>query len=174
MQQYPSNDNTLCIHLCMPSCESQCIERTTPAILSYSGQTEQQSSIYYPKPTPYPPSSYQNFVQTNQTSIVIRPHHISGTGTICIPICMPTCQTQCTENQGQSSTGREYTNDGTTEEPTVPAQTDLIPHEISISLPQSIQQSPDCMNLCQETCMQQCVGQSITPLSFIYLFFSSL
>uniref|UniRef100_A0A0R3RLW5 Uncharacterized protein n=1 Tax=Elaeophora elaphi TaxID=1147741 RepID=A0A0R3RLW5_9BILA len=161
-QQYTNNDNTLCIHLCMPSCESQCIERTTPIIPPYAGQTEQPSDIYYTKPTPYSPSSsYQNFIQPNQTSIVIRPQHYSGAATICIPICMPSCQTQCTENHGQSGIGGEYTNGGGfTQESIAPTQTDLLPHEISINLPLSIQQSPDCMNLCQETCMQQCVGQN--------------
>ncbi|CAG9535419.1 unnamed protein product [Cercopithifilaria johnstoni] len=156
IQQYSNNDNILCIHLCMPSCESQCIERTTPAVPSYAGQTEQPNDIYYPKPTPY-----SSFTQPNQTPIVIRPQHYSGVGgTICIPICMPSCQTHCTENQGQNGGGEEYISSSTTHELIGPTQTDLQPREISISLPQSIQQSPDCMNLCQEMCMQQCVGQN--------------
>lgn len=169
VQQYSDNDNTVCIHLCMPSCESQCIEQRTPGIPSYTGQTEQPNGIYYPKPTPYSPSSYQNFIQANQTSLIIRPQQYSGAATICIPICMPACELHCTENQGQSSGEGEYIS-GTTQEPTASTKADLLPHEISISLPQSIQQSPDCMNLCQETCMQQCVGQSIIPFLFIYFF----
>ncbi|VDK76496.1 unnamed protein product [Litomosoides sigmodontis] len=152
-QQSPSSENTICVHLCMPSCESQCIERTTtPAVLP---QTEQPNDVYYLKPTSYVSSqSHQNFVQVNQTSFALRPQHYSGTAaTICIPVCMPSCQARCTENQGQSGRGREYATIG-------PTQADLLPYEISISLPQSIQQLPDCMNLCLETCMQQCVGQN--------------
>ncbi|VBB31882.1 unnamed protein product, partial [Acanthocheilonema viteae] len=171
IQQSSNNDNILCIHLCMPSCESQCIQRTTSAIPPYAERTEQPNAIYYSKQTSYSPSSHQNFIQTNQKSIIVRPQYYSGTATICIPICMPSCEKHCTENQGESGAGEEYTNgggggggggggSGGTEEPVDPAQTDLLPHEISINLPQSIQQSPDCMNLCHETCLQQCIGQN--------------
>lgn len=149
----------------MPSCESHCIEQTTPAVLPHAGQTEQPKDVYYLKPTPYSSQSHQNFIQTNHTSVAIRPQHYSGTATaICLPVCMPSCQAHCTENQGQSSRGGEYA----TQELIGPTQTDFLPYEISISLPKSIQQLPDCMNLCQETCMQQCIGQSIILLLFIY------
>ncbi|EJW78908.1 hypothetical protein WUBG_10182, partial [Wuchereria bancrofti] len=160
MQQYANNDNTICIHLCMPSCERQCIERTISTIPSHPERTEQPNGVYYPKPTPDSSESYQNFIPANQTSIVIRPVANSGTTTICLPICAAPCPTKCTEGQRQSGTEDEYTNGGATQEPMTPTQTDLVPREISISLPQSIQQSPDCMNLCQETCMQQCVEQN--------------
>uniref|UniRef100_A0A1I7W3E6 Keratinocyte proline-rich protein n=1 Tax=Loa loa TaxID=7209 RepID=A0A1I7W3E6_LOALO len=197
VQQYSDNDNTICINLCMPSCESQCIERTTPADyfkstsyspdIDYPKPTSYSPGIDYPKSTPYIPgidhprptpylpvidypksfpyspsssSSYQNyFPQANQTSIVIRPYQKSGTTTICLPICMPLCQTQCTENQKQNG-GIDGKYGGIIEEQTIPNQTNLPPHEISINLPQSIQQSSDCMNLCHETCMEQCVEQS--------------
>ncbi|VDK89226.1 unnamed protein product [Onchocerca ochengi] len=151
VQQYSNNDNTLCIHLCMPSCESQCIERTTPAIPPppYPAQTEQP---YPSKLIPYQSSS-------NQTSIVVRPNASGTVATICLPVCMPACQSQCTENSGQRIGGSDL-NGGTTPESGVPTQSDLQIHEISINLPQSIQQSPNCIHLCQETCMQQCVEQN--------------
>ncbi|EFO19251.2 hypothetical protein LOAG_09243, partial [Loa loa] len=218
-----------CIHVCMPSCESQCIQRSTPVptlphhngpipvvqsqtpsyypsqqyepgvhnipimiiqfasifvchLVKVNALNEQlpqitlnQLRIDHPRPTPYLPvidypksfpyspsssSSYQNyFPQANQTSIVIRPYQKSGTTTICLPICMPLCQTQCTENQKQNG-GIDGKYGGIIEEQTIPNQTNLPPHEISINLPQSIQQSSDCMNLCHETCMEQCVEQS--------------
>ncbi|VDN85664.1 unnamed protein product, partial [Brugia pahangi] len=160
MQQYANSDNTICVHLCMPSCEKQCIERTISAIPSHPERSEQPNGIYYPKPTPDSSVSYQNFIPANQTSIIIRPLPNSGTATICLPICTGPCPTECTESQKQSGAGDEYTNGGTTQEPITPTQTDLLPREISISLPQSIQQSPDCMNLCHETCMQQCIEQN--------------
>uniref|UniRef100_A0A915PXR6 Uncharacterized protein n=1 Tax=Setaria digitata TaxID=48799 RepID=A0A915PXR6_9BILA len=177
LKYHSGNDNAMCIHLCMPSCESQCVERTTPAISSYSGQSEQSgtrnsNNIYYPMPTSSsssssssssPSSSYQNSVQNNQTSNVIRPQH-GGTTTICLPFCMPPCPTQCTENSGQIGTsigtGTGEAIYGGANQETVPNQTDLSLHEISINLPQSIQQSPNCLRLCEETCMQQCVAQN--------------
>ncbi|VDO43444.1 unnamed protein product, partial [Onchocerca flexuosa] len=150
VQQFSNNDNIFCVYLCMPSCENQCSERTTPAIPPpYPTQTEQ----------PYPSKSIPYQSSSNQTSVVIRPDASGTVATLCLPVCMPACQSQCTENSGQRIGGSNI-NGGTTPEPIIPTQSDLLLHEISINLPQSIQQSPDCMHLCQETCTQQCIEQN--------------
>lgn len=168
-QQYSGGGNTICIHLCMPSCENQCIERTTAApYTGYSGLSGTHytnvpsSSGFQTLTTPYS-SSYQSSIPPTQAPIIIRPQQGA---TICIPICMPSCQAQCTESQQQSGPGTEsYQSTYGTQGP-MSTQTESPPHEISISLPQSIQQSPNCLSLCHETCMQQCTGQGSTILKF--------
>ncbi|VDN02944.1 unnamed protein product, partial [Thelazia callipaeda] len=163
VQPLSTNNHEICIYLCMPSCENRCIERTT-AVPSLSEQTDQPDIYTTANPhqninnTPDIPPSYPiSDKSTHQSSIIIRPQHGA---TICVPICMPSCHAQCTETFEQGEKATEIIS--STEEvlTTTTAEPELPPYEISITLPQSIQQSPECFNLCQETCMQQCIGQN--------------
>lgn len=170
VQRNSNQSNNICIHLCMPSCEIQCIEQTTHATQPYPGDrvTEQGNGVNYPQQITYAPPSNQNLVQTYPTSFLGQLQQSGGIATICLPACMPSCQARCTGNKGPSDTAEGYV--GTTEEPATPGQPDALPLEISITLPQSIQTSPNCMSLCHESCMQQCVGQSISLSLFVYFF----
>uniref|UniRef100_A0A0M3HPZ0 Keratinocyte proline-rich protein n=1 Tax=Ascaris lumbricoides TaxID=6252 RepID=A0A0M3HPZ0_ASCLU len=153
--------STVCIEICMPGCSAECLQQNPAAVPVYTS-----ASTYLPQPhyeTPLPSATqlppYQAFTPTPIPQFPQAPASAN-----CLEVCMPSCNAQCIEQQQQPS---PYLSQSWPYQPVQqqPVQLQPIaPQSLQVTLPQSIQYSPECVTLCRDACLQQCSQQNI-PIS---------
>lgn len=144
-----------CTQACRPSCSQPCIEQAPP--VPVIEQTTPVPVVQQPEPVPVVPEPEPVPVvqQPIPVPVVQQPVPIyRPQTTICVSVCMPACDNECIF---RASPYYQQPNPIQFYEP---AANQAPIREVNIDLPASIQQSPNCLNLCQEKCVQQCMQQT--------------
>ncbi|VDM40347.1 unnamed protein product [Toxocara canis] len=150
-----SADSTICIAVCMPSCSADCLQQN-PVVPAYT-----PTPPYLPQPpfqtpvpsvTPLPP--YQTVTPTPIPVVQQTPASVT-----CIQVCMPSCSAQCIDQQRPQPLPQPVPAPVVPPRPLLPQP--VVPQPVEVTLPQSIQWSPNCVTLCQNACVQQCSQQNL-------------